>query len=565
MIKDQHNEIGQDATVATTDPTTAAKPAHTHASAKATQSPRHALVVDDEPDIRELLCITLERMDIAAIAVGDLTAAKEAVRSHRLDLCLTDMRLPDGDGLDLVAFIQRERPALPVAVITAHGSMETAIQALKNGAFDFVTKPVDLAALRALVQSALKLSGPQARADIAYKESERPLIGESEPIQRLRATIAKLARSQAPVYISGESGTGKELVARMIHDLGPRAGAPFVPVNCGAIPTELMESEFFGHKKGSFSGAVSDKAGLFTAASGGTLFLDEVAELPLSMQVKLLRAIQEKRIRPVGAMAEVPVDCRILSATHKDLKALVAAGEFRQDLFYRVNVIELAVPPLRERGGDLMRLVAHFLARLADALGVPVPTLDAEAKYALASHPFPGNVRELENVLERAMTLCEGGRIGLQDLNLTQAASPSGVADPPADGNEVLRSVDHAGQKTGQAGAAVSAEASTGAAAEASTKAKTEAPTKPTGKTSTETPTEASKSAITQGGGERPVTQDEGASGALQVHLEDVERERILAALEKTRWNRTRAAEQLGITFRALRYRLKKFGIEGSD
>lgn len=304
-----------------------------------------ALVVDDEPAIRELLEITLERMDIACRTVADFAGACELLKRERFELCLTDMKLPDGDGLDLVCHIQRDYPNTPVAVITAHGSMETAIQALKSGAFDFVTKPVDLAVLRALVTSALRL--PER-----HIETPSRLIGASKVMQKTRATIAKLARSQAPVYISGESGTGKERVARMLHEQGPRAGQPFVPVNCGAIPQELMESEFFGHKKGSFTGAVADKPGLFQIAHGGTLFLDEVAELPLHMQVKLLRAIQEKSIRPVGGQREIPVDVRILSATHRNLAVLIKEGRFRQDLFYRINVIQLDVPPLRERRED---------------------------------------------------------------------------------------------------------------------------------------------------------------------------------------------------------------------
>mgnify|MGYP001550332981 CR=1 FL=1 len=526
MIEDQHNQTGQTASASAIDPTTVAKPAQTQSASKAGQAPRQALVVDDEPDIRELLCITLERMEIAATAVGDLTAAKEAVRTRRFDLCLTDMRLPDGDGLDLVSFIQSERPELPVAVITAHGSMETAILALKNGAFDFVTKPVDLAALRALVQSALKLATPAP-------SSARAMIGASAPIEKLRATIGKLARSQAPVYISGESGTGKELVARMIHDLGPRASAPFVPVNCGAIPTELMESELFGHKKGSFTGATADKEGLFASASGGTLFLDEIAELPLSMQVKLLRAIQEKSIRPVGAQQEIPVDCRILSATHKDLKALVDAGVFRQDLFYRVNVIELKVPPLRERGADIDLLVNHFLARLADEAGIECPLLTEEARGALHRYAFPGNVRELENIIQRALTLCEGGRIAAGDLNLPGAESTAAVQ------SEIP---EESGMQAPTGGGEFDLVA--GSAREDAQRMQDETAHTP----------------------ELKSAADSGQSAVeLQQYLDDVERQRILAALEKTRWNKTRAAKELGITFRALRYRLKKLRLDADS
>lgn len=371
-----------------------------------------ALVVDDEPDIRELLAITLKRMGVENVAAASIGEARDILKRSEFDLCLTDMRLPDGNGLDLVSHIQSNYPNLPVAMITAHGNMESAIQALKNGAFDFVTKPVDLGVLRGLVETALRLNEQR-------QESERStLIGDSPPMRELRAKIGKLARSQAPVYISGESGTGKELVARMIHEQGPRAAQPFVPVNCGAIPHELIESEFFGHKKGSFTGAVADKPGLFQTAHGGTLFLDEVADLPLPMQVKLLRAIQERAVRPVGAQSEVKVDVRVLSATHKNLASMVSAGSFRQDLYYRINVIEVHVPPLRERVDDIPLLVHHIVLRLARENGVAPPNLTEEAIQQLRHYPFPGNIRELENVLERAMTLCEGEEITPEDLQL---------------------------------------------------------------------------------------------------------------------------------------------------
>jgi len=369
------------------------------------------LVVDDEPDIRELISITLARMDVTTTPCADLGEAYAAARDPSCRLCLTDMRLPDGSGIDLVRFMHRHRPEVPVAVITAHGSMESAVDALKAGAFDFVSKPVDLQVLRNLVETALRLGTPGAT-------STRVLIGDSPAMNETRATIAKLARSQAPVYISGESGTGKELVARMIHDQGPRAAADFVPVNCGAIPADLMESELFGHKRGSFTGAVADQAGLFVAASGGTLFLDEVADLPLPMQVKLLRAIQERAVRPVGAEREVGIDARILSASHRNLAELVAAGRFRQDLYYRLNVIELHVPALRERRGDIPSLTDHILARLVGESGGPAPGFSDAALAALQAYPFPGNVRELENIIERAMTLCEGDVIEVRDLAL---------------------------------------------------------------------------------------------------------------------------------------------------
>lgn len=382
-----------------------------------------ALVVDDEPDIRELLELTLARMEIDTVAAEDLSQAHERLGERGYDLCLTDMRLPDGDGIDLVRFIQKSHATTPVAVITAHGNMESAVEALKAGAFDFVSKPVDLQMLRNLVTTALRLSGGRPRPELT-------LIGDSNAMQATRATIGKLARSQAPVYISGESGTGKELVARLIHEQGPRADRPFLPVNCGAIPGDLMESEFFGHKKGSFTGAVADKQGLFQAADGGTLFLDEVADLPLHMQVKLLRAIQEKSVRPIGAQHEVPVDVRILCATHRDLGSLVDEGRFRQDLYYRINVIELPVPPLRERPEDVAQLADSILARLAAEARVERPSLSQGARAALKAYAFPGNVRELENMLERAMTLCLGDTIDSPDLGISQREPVS--EDTPA-------------------------------------------------------------------------------------------------------------------------------------
>jgi two-component system response regulator PilR (NtrC family) len=442
-----------------------------------------ALVVDDEPDIRELVTLTLSRMDIDSRASANLASARAMLARERFDLCLTDMRLPDGNGLDLVDYIQSHHPDIPTAVITAHGNMESAVQALKSGAFDFVSKPVDLHILRNLVNAALKLKpgrGPQAAG-----QSGLALLGESATMQATRTTIAKLARNQAPVYVSGESGTGKELAARLIHEQGPRADRPFVPVNCGAIPEALMESEFFGHRKGSFTGATTNKEGLFQAANGGTLFLDEVADLPLHMQVKLLRAIQEKAIRPVGEQKEIPVDVRILSATHKDLAALVKQHAFRQDLFYRINVIELHIPALRERPEDTPILVDHILARLAAQNGSPVPKIANEALERLSRYPFPGNVRELENILERAVTLCEGGVIRAADLQL---AEPT----PTTDAN----------------------------------------------------------------------VEPAAAALPLEPYLGHVEKETILQALERTRYNKTAAARLLGISFGALRYRLKKLGLE---
>jgi two-component system, NtrC family, response regulator PilR len=467
------------------------------------QETQRVLVIDDEPDIRELLEITLGRMGLETDAAENLAAARRRLQETAYDLALTDLHLPDGNGIDLVTEISERHPGLPVAVITAFGSMDVAINALKAGAFDFLQKPVDLEQLRALVDSALKLGGvPDQPPDGAVR-----LIGGSPIMDRLRVQIARLARSQAPIYVSGESGSGKEVAARLIHAQGPRAEAPFVAVNCGAIPSELMESEFFGHVKGSFTGAVADKQGLFQAAEGGSLFLDEVADLPLSMQVKLLRAIQEKAVRAVGAAQEQPIDVRILCATHKDLAREVAEGRFRQDLFYRLNVIELAMPSLRERPGDIPELAEHVLDRLAAEYGKRAPSISDAAMAALRRYPFPGNVRELENVLERAFTLCEDGAIEPGDLQLGAA-----VADSP----------------TGGPGLPV--EPATAAAE----------------------PRRDAADAVVQ--------LPEGES--LESYLENIERALITRALEDTRWNKTAAAKQLGITFRALRYRLKKLKLE---
>jgi len=436
-------------------------------------SAARVLVVDDEQALCELLEMTLAQMQIDTVAVNDLAGARAALAADRFDMCLTDMRLPDGNGIDLVRHIQERQPGLPVAVISAHGNMESAIEALKAGAFDFLNKPVELRVLRDLVRNTLKLSSTQAQRD---RRSRHTLLGDSGAMREIRNMIERLARSQAPVYITGESGTGKELVARLIHEKGPRADGPFVAVNCGAIPAELMESEFFGHRKGSFTGATADKEGLFQAASDGTLFLDEVAELPLPMQVKLLRAIQEKAVRPVGAQKEVPVDVRILSASHKDLAAEVERGGFRQDLFYRIHVIGLRVPALRERPEDIPGLVAHTLAR-HDAAG---RRLDDAAMAALRAYEFPGNVRELENIIERALALCETDVIGPADLMLPRARADAGPL----------------------------------------------------------------------------------AAAGLDDEKDAYERQAIIDALERTRYNKTAAARLLGITFRALRYRLKKLGLE---
>ena len=440
------------------------------------------LVVDDEDDIRELLDMTLSRMGLDADCAATVGEARRLLSENAYQLCLTDMRLPDGDGLELVRFIGEHCRDLPVAVITAHGSMENAVSALKAGAFDYVPKPVSLDQLRALVKSVLKLPHPEA----ARSESAgQALLGESPAIRQARGMIEKVARSQAPVYISGESGSGKELAARLIHEQGARREQAFVPVNCGAIPETLVESEFFGYKRGAFTGAEADRGGFFQAASGGTLFLDEVADLPLPMQVKLLRAIQEKRVRKVGATGEDPVDVRIISATHQNLKDLVAAGRFRQDLFYRLDVIELNMPALRECSDDIPLLTERILQRLGREAGVPAPRLTPAALKALALYPFPGNVRELENILERALALIGGEAIDAEDLHLAPLA----------------------------------------AAAET-------APHLP-----------------------------EGGGGPLQDYLDRVEKQAILDALQKTRFNRTAAAKLLGVTFRSLRYRMERLGL----
>lgn len=444
-----------------------------------------ALVVDDEADIRELLGITLERMDIDVVLAPDLASAKRHLLSAQFELCLTDMRLPDGDGLTLVEWLQKNRPQLPVAVITAHGNVESAVRALKLGAFDFISKPLDLAALRKLITATLRLSDNLEATGVLPKIR---LLGQSHAMDALREMIDKVSRSQAPVHIYGESGTGKELVAQLIHESGARRDSAFVPVNCGAIPSELMESELFGHKKGSFTGAVADKQGLIQSAEGGTLFLDEIADLPLHMQVKLLRVIQQKTVRPVGESKEFPVDVRILSATHKNLANMVSEGKFREDLYYRVNVIEMRVPPLRERGDDITELTESILKRQSKQLGFMLRVTPA-ALDALEQYHFPGNVRELENILERAATLCSQNTIDVGDLQLrskTSVASDQTVNVT----NEVLP-----GEALGDA-------------------------------------------------------------------LEDIERDAIMKALEQTRYNKTKAAALLGMSFRSLRYRIKKLGLE---
>lgn len=447
------------------------------------------LVVDDEPDIREVLELTLGRMNLETRTASSLEEARYLLTEFKFDLCLTDMRLPDGNGIELVRYIQDKFPFLPVAMITAFGNMETAIASLKAGAFDFVSKPLDLGDLRNIVRSALRVAqspGPVVAADAlpAASINTRRLLGESPVMQKVRAMIEKFARGQAPVYISGESGTGKELAARLIHELGPRADRPFVPVNCGAIPEQLMESEFFGHKKGSFTGAVQDKEGLFKAADSGTLFLDEVGDLPLTMQVKLLRAIQERSVRPVGSQSELKVDVRVLCATHKDLQELVKQGRFRQDLYYRLNVIQLHMPSLRDRPEDISQLADVLCVRLTETLGIKAPRFTVESRETLKRYSFPGNVRELENILERALTLCNGAEITPEDLHLPAVSKQDAETAILLDGEE-----------------------------------------------------------------------------SLDDYLERIERVAIENALAKTSQNKTAAAKLLGISFRALRYKLEKLGM----
>ncbi|MBV1879778.1 MAG: sigma-54 dependent transcriptional regulator [Pseudomonadales bacterium] len=471
---------------------------------------KFALIVDDEADIRELLEITLGRMDIHTTSAENIAAAKTLVAESNFDFCLTDMKLPDGSGIDLVQFISDQKPEMPVAMITAHGNMESAVEALKAGAFDFVSKPVNLVLLRNLVDKALNLKSIETSQIVTQQ-----LFGNTEPVQLLRKQIRKLARSRAPVYISGESGTGKELVARLIHSQGPHANAPFIPVNCGAIPGDLMESEFFGHKKGSFTGATSDKEGLFQAANGGTLFLDEVADLPLDMQVKLLRGIQEKAIRPVGTQTEITVDVRILSATHKNLAQEVENNSFRQDLYYRINVIELNVPSLRDRVEDLPILIEELLRRITAEYQTEPLTLNPEAMAALTSYHFPGNIRELENILERAFTLCENDIITPADLNLATVTEtePLHTNQPQPVITTAINSTDSGIQ----------------------TNAQDNLP---------------------------DAVNLPGEVNSLESYLENIEKNAIVKALEATRWNKTAAAKSLGITFRALRYRLKKLNLD---
>lgn len=457
------------------------------------------LLVDDEPDILQLLEITLTRMGLKTTRAASIAEAQAALATQAPDLCLTDMKLPDGNGLSLIQHIQELYPDVPVAMITAHGSVESAIEALKLGAFDFVTKPLALEKLRELVGHALDIRNTTSEI------SDQTLIGDTPPIAHLREQVRKVARSQAPVHIHGESGVGKEVVARLIHDLGPRAHKPFLAVNCGAIPPDLMESELFGHRKGAFTGAHSDKPGLFQAAAGGTLFLDEIADLPMQMQVKLLRAIQEKAVRPLGAEAEVATDVRLLSATHKNLATEARDGRFRDDLYYRINVIGLHVPPLRDRKADIPALSTHLLAKIAAEVDSPVGLIGTDAMAALLDYDFPGNIRELENILSRALALTDGNTINADDLLF-----------------EATNGID--------------------------------------------------KGSAAQAGLEKPnpddnVSRDDQAllrdiEGDLDQYIASLESRILNAALVKYRWNKTATAKALGMSFRSLRYRLKKLGLD---
>lgn len=488
-----------------------------------------ALLVDDEADLCRLMQMTLTKMGIQSDVAYTLADAKVRYQQGNYDFCLTDLALPDGSGLDLVKEVVADGNT-PIAIITAHGTVDLAIEALKIGAFDFVNKPLELSRLRQLVTSALKVAGETGEQSSPEDELlAKRLIGNSAPMSQLQATIKKLARSQAPVFLSGESGTGKEVVARLIHDLSPSRDGAFVPVNCGAIPSELMESEFFGHKKGSFTGATADKIGLFQQASGGTLFLDEVADLPLAMQVKLLRAIQEKTVRAIGDTKEVAVDIRLLSATHKDLSKLVQTGAFRQDLFYRINVIMVKLPTLNERRDDIHMLAEHFLALIAGEWGIDKPVLSQAAMNALVQHNFKGNVRELRNLLERAVTMADGQPIEEKHLWLSQSNNDDSTTP-------TTQTQEQKAYHTLAGNVPVSGLPSM---------------------------TISYKGAMV--GDKAAPTDDELPKEGLECYLQNKEREFIISALAKASGNKTHAAELLGMSFRSLRYRMKKLEIDTDD
>lgn len=553
-----------------------------------------ALIIDDEVDLCRLMQMTLKKMGIESKVAYDYATGISHLQAYNFDFCLTDLKLPDGTGLDIVKFISKNYAKTPVAVITAHGSMDLAIEALKLGAFDFVNKPLELSRLRQLVENALKVAENANKLNCkeVYDPFSSRLIGQSNAIAQLKTTIQKLARSQAPVFLWGESGTGKEVVAKLIHDLSPRCSANFVPVNCGAIPSELMESEFFGHKKGSFTGATADKEGLFQQANGGTLFLDEVADLPISMQVKLLRAIQEKKIRPIGSTQEIAVDVRLLSATHKNLAKLVETGEFRQDLYYRINVIEVKLPSLNERRDDILLLANHFISLIADDWGLAQPlTLSNEAAVQLTNHHFAGNVRELRNILERAITLADDNVIEAHHLNLPLSAANVSPDTPR------IHEIHEITETPNQSVLSIPSQPSAPKVEPlAEPKSASNSPintsyssnlfasgykVKPNIQlTPTPTPTQSTHDALTHesltldapiGNINAPnlaqPSAEEGQLPAegLEEYLMNQERKVIIAALNCSGWNRTQAAKLLNTTFRSLRYRMKKLGIDSDS
>ncbi|MDM1781671.1 sigma-54-dependent Fis family transcriptional regulator [Acinetobacter indicus] len=459
------------------------------------------LLVDDEEDLCTLMQMSLMRMGIRTHIAHRLEDAKQRLTDHQYDACLTDLNLPDGNGLELLHWIHQRCPDLPVAVLTAYGNMEIAIAALKAGAFDFVSKPINQKHLEQLLQKALNKPVEYDQYNANDSLEHKLLIGQSLPIQQLRVTLKKIARSQAPVFITGESGTGKEVIANLVHRLSNRSEGPFIAINCGAIPTELMESELFGHKKGSFTGATQDKQGLIQSAHGGSLFLDEIAELPLSMQVKLLRAVQEKRIRPLGSDTEIDVDFRVISASHQDLDALVQQGKFRQDLYFRIHVMDLVLPPLRERGQDILILAEHFIQKICQEWDIPVKPLSGRSKEFLLGQYYPGNVRELRNIIERAITLSDEDRIDLQHLQSAPLRHTAPVLQESTSHAELASS-------------------------------------------------------------DQIIIPRKLPEEGLELYLEKIEKEVLLNALNMTHWNRTLAAKKLGMSFRSLRYRLKKFGLD---
>ncbi|GAA5001848.1 sigma-54 dependent transcriptional regulator [Acinetobacter puyangensis] len=473
-----------------------------------------ALIVDDEEDLRLLMQMTLSRLGVDCVTAENVQTAKQQLKQHQFQLCLTDLNLPDGNGIELVQYINQQYSQLPVAVISAYGNMDVAISALKAGAFDFVSKPIQQLQLKNLLEHALK-SSINPISDLDLQIENQMLLGNSAVIQNLKRTLHKLSRSQAPVYISGESGTGKEVVARLIHQLSNRNEGPFIPVNCGAIPQELMESEFFGHKKGSFTGAQQDKIGLFQAANGGTLFLDEIADLPLAMQVKLLRAIQEKKIRPVGSDQEMSVDTRILSATHKDIEQMVQEGKFRQDLFFRIHVIEVKIPPLRERGEDIILLAEHFLQQICQDWQLDAFQLSSKAKEYLLQGYYEGNVRELRNVMERAVTLCEANIIQVEHIQGLRCQNPAPCSSQQAAQPEAEQDIP------------------------------------PSQSNTLDILAQSDKTALPKEG--------------LEEYLANIEKRLLIQALDSTHWNRTLAAKKLGMSFRSLRYRLKKFELDSDE